>query len=98
MAGAGADRAPQPEEVPLSPLHSTELLAGRLAAQRERRETLRRLGRERRLAAYRSGECELDTCCLWAASYPREVALLTASSSSSRGLCRRCASGERPAR
>ena len=42
----------------------------------ERREALRRLGREGRLAAYRRGEFNLDTCCLWAARYPREVPLL----------------------
>jgi hypothetical protein len=60
----------------VSPLHATELLAGRLAARRERRETLRRLGRAGRLAAYRRGAFDLDTCCLWAAGYPREVPLL----------------------
>jgi hypothetical protein len=57
-------------------LHSTELLAGQLAARRERRETLRRLGRDGRLAAYRRGELDLETCCLWAVGYPHEVPLL----------------------
>ena len=37
---------------------------------------LRRLGRDGRLAAYRRGELDLDTCCLWASRYPREVPLL----------------------
>jgi hypothetical protein len=49
-----------------------ELLRGQAPA-RERRETLRRLGREGRLAAYRRGEFSLETCCLWAAAYPHEV-------------------------
>jgi hypothetical protein len=53
----------------------SELLHGPVPA-RERREALRRLGREGRLAAYRRGELNLDTCCLWAAAYPREVPLL----------------------
>jgi hypothetical protein len=53
----------------------SELLHGP-APTRERREALRRLGREGRLAAYRRGEFNLDTCCLWAARYPREVPLL----------------------
>ena len=53
----------------------SELLRGPAPA-RERREALRRLGREGRLAAYRRGEFNLDTCCLWAARYPREVPLL----------------------
>jgi hypothetical protein len=53
----------------------SELLRGSAPA-RERREALRRLGREGRLAAYRRGEFNLDTCCLWAARYPREVPLL----------------------
>jgi hypothetical protein len=38
--------------------------------------TLRRLGREGRLAVYRRGEFDFDACCLWAASYPHEVPLL----------------------
>ena len=53
----------------------SELLRGPTPA-RERREALRRLGREGRLAAYRRGEFNLDSCCLWAAVYPREVPLL----------------------
>jgi hypothetical protein len=53
----------------------SELLRGP-APTSERREALRRLGREGRLAAYRRGEFNLDTCCLWAARYPREVPLL----------------------
>jgi hypothetical protein len=60
----------------VSSLHLTELLAGQLAARREGREALRRLGRQGRLAAYRRGEFDLDTCCLWAAGYPHEVPLL----------------------
>jgi hypothetical protein len=56
--------------------HTSELLGGQAAARRERRETLRRLGRQGRLAAYRRSEFDLDTCCLWAAMYPREVPLL----------------------
>jgi hypothetical protein len=57
-------------------LRSSELLGAEPAAGRERRETVRRLGREGRLAAYRHGEVDLDACRLWAASYPREVPLL----------------------
>jgi hypothetical protein len=57
-------------------LRSTELLDAHTAARRELRETLRRLGREGRLAAYRRGEFDLDTCCLWASRYPSEVPLL----------------------
>ena len=53
----------------------SELLRGPAPA-RERRQALRRLGREGRLAAYRRGEFNLDSCCLWAARYPREVPLL----------------------
>jgi hypothetical protein len=56
--------------------HTSELLGGQAAGRRERRATLRRLGRRGRLAAYRRGEFDLDTCCLWAAMYPREVPLL----------------------
>jgi hypothetical protein len=54
----------------------SELLAGQLASKRERSASLRRLGRDGRLAAYRRGEFDLDTCCLWASSYPHEVPLL----------------------
>jgi hypothetical protein len=54
---------------------TSELLRGP-APERERREALRRLGREGRLAAYRRGEFNLDSCCLWAARYPHEVPLL----------------------
>jgi hypothetical protein len=57
-------------------LRSTELLDAHAATRRELRETLRRLGREGRLAAYRRGEFDLDTCCLWASRYPSEVPLL----------------------
>ena len=46
------------------------------APARARRQALRRLGREGRLAAYRRGEFNFETCCLWAAAYPREVPLL----------------------
>jgi hypothetical protein len=56
--------------------YSIELLGGQLAARRERRERLRRLGRHGSLAAYRRGEFDLDTCYLWAAAYPNEVPLL----------------------
>jgi hypothetical protein len=54
----------------------SELLAGQLASKHERSASLRRLGRDGRLAAYRRGEFDLDTCCLWASRYPREVPLL----------------------
>jgi hypothetical protein len=60
----------------MSALRSTEFLAAVRTGRRLRRDTLRRLGREGRLAAYRRGEFDLDTCCLWAAVYPREVPLL----------------------
>jgi hypothetical protein len=60
----------------MSFLHTSELLAGQLARKRERREMLRRLGREGRLAAYRRGEFDLETCCLWASRYRDEVPLL----------------------
>jgi hypothetical protein len=53
----------------------SEMLRGGAPA-RERREALRRLGRDGRLAGYRRGEFSLDTCCLWAAAYPHEVPLL----------------------
>jgi hypothetical protein len=57
----------------MSFLLASELLHARTAAQRERCEALRRLGRPGRLAAYRRGEFDLDSCCLWAAAYPDEV-------------------------
>lgn len=60
----------------MSFLRSSELLGAELAARRERGETLRRLGREGRLAVHRRVEFDLDTCCLWASSYPHEVPLL----------------------
>ena len=60
----------------MSFLPFTELLDAHAATRRELRETLQRLGREGRLAAYRRGEFDLDTCCLWAARYPSEVPLL----------------------
>jgi hypothetical protein len=60
----------------MSFLHANELLQAQTTAQRERREVLRRLGRAGRLAAYRRGEFDLDTCCLWASRYPDEVPLL----------------------
>lgn len=53
-----------------------DLLRDPWAESRERREALRRLGRDGRLAAYRRGELCLDSCCLWAARYPHEVPLL----------------------
>jgi hypothetical protein len=55
---------------------TTGLLGADPSTRRERRGTLRRLGRDGRLAAYRRGEFDLDTCCLWAAGYPSEVPLL----------------------
>jgi hypothetical protein len=61
----------------MSFLRPSELLGRELAARRERGETLRRLGREGRLAVHRRGEFDFDTCCLWAASYPHEVPLLS---------------------
>jgi hypothetical protein len=60
----------------MSNLHSSELLAGQRAERRERRATLFRLGRQGRLAAYRRGELDFDSCCLWAARWPHEVPLL----------------------
>jgi hypothetical protein len=57
-------------------LYPSERLQPGLAARQERRETLRRLGRDGRLAAYRQGEFDLDTCCQWAAAYWHEVPLL----------------------
>jgi hypothetical protein len=60
----------------MSFLHSSELLDVQATVGRERRETLRRLGRTGRLAAYRRGEFDLGTCCLWASRYPDEVPLL----------------------
>jgi len=75
--GSAAQRAgPRLEEAHVNSVHSTELVAGPLAGRRERREALRRLGRQGRLAAYRRGEFDLDSCCLWAAAYPHEVPLL----------------------
>jgi hypothetical protein len=56
--------------------HSSALLDARATTRRERGDTLRRLGRAGRLAAYRRGEFDLDTCCLWASRYPHEVPLL----------------------
>ena len=52
------------------------LLDAWAATRSERGATLRRLGHEGRLAAYRRGEFDLDTCCLWASRYPHEVPLL----------------------
>jgi hypothetical protein len=60
----------------MSFLRSSELIHEQTTAQRERSQTLRRLGREGRLAAYRRGEFDLSTCCLWASRYPDEVPLL----------------------
>jgi len=79
----GADAGPsaaqrarlQPEEAPVNASQLSELLRGPAPA-RERRQALRRLGRDGRLAAYRRGEFNFETCCLWAAAYPREVPLL----------------------
>ena len=60
----------------MSFVEMSELLGAQLAARHERREMLRRLGRQGRLGAYRRGEFDLDTCCLWASAYPHEVPLL----------------------
>jgi hypothetical protein len=60
----------------MSPPHASELLAEQVASKRQRSASLRRLGRDGRLAAYRRGEFDLDTCCLWASRYPRELPLL----------------------
>jgi hypothetical protein len=40
------------------------------------RASLLALGQEGRLAAYRRGEFDFETCCRWAARYPHEVPLL----------------------
>jgi hypothetical protein len=69
-------RAQPEEEEPMSDAHLIELVGDQLAGRRERRAALRRLGREARLAAYRRGELDFDTCCLWASRYPNEVPLL----------------------
>jgi hypothetical protein len=53
-----------------------ELLNGQVVDRRERRAMLRRLGRAGRMAAYRRGGFDFDTCCLWAARWPGEVPLL----------------------
>jgi hypothetical protein len=62
----------------MSDLHSSELLAGPAITRAERRAALVRLGRQGRLAAYRRGELDFDSCCLWAARWPHEVPLLQA--------------------
>jgi hypothetical protein len=54
---------------------STPLIA-QLARKRERIGTLRRLGRQGRLTAYRRDELDFESCCLWAALYRYEVPLL----------------------
>jgi hypothetical protein len=74
-ASAAQRARPQPEEGSVNTQQISELLRG-AAPARERRQALRRLGREGRLAAYRRGEFNLETCCMWAAAYPREVPLL----------------------
>jgi hypothetical protein len=56
--------------------HISELLATPDAGRRERRAWLVRLGRHGRLAAYRRGELDFESCCLWAARWPHEVPLL----------------------
>jgi len=60
----------------MSFLESDQLLDAHMVAGRERREMLRRLGPAGRLAAYRRGEFDLTTCCMWAAGYRDEVPLL----------------------
>ena len=61
-----------PREMAASPVRETAIVDVRAL----RGEALRRLGREGRLAAYRRGEFDLGTCCLWASRYPHEVPLL----------------------
>jgi hypothetical protein len=56
--------------------HTSELLAGAGATRHERRAALMRLGRDGRLAAYRRGELDFESCCMWAARWPQEVPLL----------------------
>ena len=69
-------RGLSPRRSPMSFLRSIGVVDEYLAPPRERREALRRLGRDGRLSAYRRGEFDLDTCCLWAEMYPQEVPLL----------------------
>ena len=52
------------------------LVGVQATSRRTRGETLRRLGREGRVAAHRRGEFDFETCCLWASRYPHEVPLL----------------------
>jgi hypothetical protein len=60
----------------MSFLHASELV-GRLGANnRDRIAALRRMNPGQRLAAYRRGELDLDSCSAWAATYPEEVPLL----------------------
>ena len=55
----------------------SQLLDLEITADRhERRALLRPLGREGRLAAYRRGELDFDSCYLWAARWPHEVPLV----------------------
>jgi hypothetical protein len=68
-------KTPDQLEAKSSP-YSIELPRGPLGARPEQRDRLRRLGRQGRLAAYRRGEFDPDTCSMRAAAYPHEVPLL----------------------
>lgn len=74
--GPRSGRGLGPRREAMSFPHTSELLAGQLARKRERSAALRRLGGDGRLAAYRRGEFDVDSCCLWASRYPHEVPLL----------------------
>ena len=60
----------------MNALYASEMVAAVGSGRRDRRATLKRLGRQGRLAAYRRGELDFETCCLWAARWPHEVPLL----------------------
>ena len=56
---------------------AAELARQRHAAQSnaERIAALRRMSPDERLGAYRAGAFSLDTCCIWASLFGREVPL-----------------------
>ena len=60
----------------MNALDASEVVAALGGGGRERRALLLRLGRQGRLAAYRAGELDFETCCLWAARWPHEVPVL----------------------
>jgi hypothetical protein len=60
----------------MSFLHASELVGALGADNRERTAALRRMSPNQRLAAYRRGEFDLETCCAWASLYRHEVPLL----------------------